>query len=70
MQVHDDGQGGADAARGSGISGLDERAQALGGSVTVDSPVGGPTVLRLWLPLVAERPGHSLPWGAPRVTRI
>lgn len=70
VQVHDDGQGGADAARGSGISGLDERAQALGGSVTVDSPVGGPTVLRLWLPLDAERPGHSLPWGAPRVSRI
>ncbi|MGX6397634.1 hypothetical protein ACVB9L_10820, partial [Rothia kristinae] len=70
VRVDSVGQGGGGASRGSGISGLEERAPALGGSVTVDSPVGGPPVLRLWLPLDAGRPGHSLPGGAPRGTRV
>lgn len=46
MVVTDDGVGGADPSRGSGLAGLVERAHSLGATLTVDSPTGGPTVLR------------------------
>ncbi|WP_420040188.1 sensor histidine kinase [Gordonia sp. MP11Mi] len=46
MVVTDDGVGGADPALGSGLAGLIERANALGAVLAVDSPRGGPTVLR------------------------
>ncbi|WP_026917709.1 sensor histidine kinase [Gordonia shandongensis] len=46
MVVTDDGIGGADPANGSGLAGLVERADALGATLTIDSPHGGPTVLR------------------------
>ena len=47
----DDGVGGADAERGSGLRGLADRVAALDGTLTVDSPVGGGTRLRAELPL-------------------
>ncbi|MFN8027930.1 MAG: sensor histidine kinase [Acidimicrobiia bacterium] len=50
VEVRDDGRGGAHAGDGSGLAGLDERARALGGSFQVDSPEGGPTVVRAVLP--------------------
>jgi signal transduction histidine kinase len=50
VQVRDDGRGGADPARGSGITGLADRAAAAGGRLLLSSPVGGPTVLRVELP--------------------
>src|SRR5207244_42757 len=40
VTVRDDGRGGADPARGSGIVGLRDRAEALGGSLEVESPPG------------------------------
>ncbi|MEU4272230.1 sensor histidine kinase [Streptomyces sp. NPDC026092] len=49
VRVTDDGVGGADAS-GSGLSGLASRAAALDGRFAVDSPVGGPTVVRAVLP--------------------
>ncbi|MFD7321077.1 sensor histidine kinase [Streptomyces sp. NPDC059875] len=49
VRVTDDGTGGADAS-GSGLSGLASRAAALDGRFAVDSPVGGPTVVRAVLP--------------------
>lgn len=49
--ARDRGHGGVDLARGSGLRGLSERADALGGRLTVDSPAGGPTVLLLELPM-------------------
>ncbi|MFG2768951.1 sensor histidine kinase [Streptomyces sp. NPDC048350] len=49
VQVTDDGAGGADAS-GSGLSGLASRAAALDGRFAVDSPAGGPTVVRAVLP--------------------
>ncbi|MEV4947475.1 histidine kinase [Streptomyces sp. NPDC053755] len=49
VRVRDDGTGGADAA-GSGLTGLASRAAALDGRLAVDSPVGGPTVVRAELP--------------------
>lgn len=45
LTVHDDGRGGADASRGSGIAVLFDRAAAMGGSVHVDSPSGAGTTV-------------------------
>jgi PAS domain S-box-containing protein len=45
-EVEDDGVGGADANGGSGLRGLADRVEALDGTLTVDSPKGGPTLLR------------------------
>jgi signal transduction histidine kinase len=52
LAISDDGVGGADAARGSGLTGLADRVQALGGSFTVDSPLDGGTRLTVALPLL------------------
>ncbi|SCF27418.1 sensor histidine kinase [Micromonospora mirobrigensis] len=50
VQVCDDGRGGADPARGSGITGLADRAAAADGRLLISSPPGGPTILRVELP--------------------
>jgi signal transduction histidine kinase len=50
MTVSDDGVGGAAPTPGHGIAGLEERAHGLGGTLTVSSPVGGPTVVFAQLP--------------------
>ncbi len=50
VEVVDDGVGGADAGRGSGILGLRDRAAAVGGTLTVDSPAGRGTRVRAELP--------------------
>jgi signal transduction histidine kinase len=55
VRVADDGRGGADAARGSGLRGLADRVQALGGALKVESPPGAGTRLRATLP-IAHRP--------------
>jgi PAS domain S-box-containing protein len=54
VEVADDGVGGADASRGSGLRGLADRVEALGGSLDVASPAGGGTSLRAEIP-VADR---------------
>jgi signal transduction histidine kinase len=48
--VTDDGVGGADPARGTGLAGLARRAQSVDGTFEVVSPPGGPTVLSVDLP--------------------
>jgi len=48
----DDGIGGADPARGSGLVGLRDRVEALGGTIVVQSPTGSGTVVDVALPLV------------------
>ncbi|HEX6538452.1 MAG TPA: ATP-binding protein, partial [Candidatus Dormibacteraeota bacterium] len=50
VSVEDDGVGGADRSRGSGIAGLADRAAALGGSLSVESPQGGGTRVIAELP--------------------
>jgi signal transduction histidine kinase len=50
IEVRDDGIGGAAAAAGSGLAGLRDRVGALGGSLVVDSPAGGPTAITAVLP--------------------
>jgi signal transduction histidine kinase len=48
--VSDDGQGGAAPAGGSGLDGLAQRAAAVDGTLTIDSPPGGPTRITVELP--------------------
>lgn len=50
--VRDYGAGGADESVGSGLMGIRRRVAALDGTVTVTSPVGGPTVIEVELPCV------------------
>ena len=54
LSVRDDGVGGADSARGSGLVGLDDRVEALGGSLRVDSRPGKGTTITAELPLELE----------------
>ncbi|WP_336923987.1 sensor histidine kinase [Aquipuribacter sp. SD81] len=74
--VTDDGRGGADPTRGSGLIGLRDRVGAVDGDVLVSSPPGGPTVLSVRLPLpppgpaagaaaVPVRPGVPVAPGTP-----
>ncbi len=49
--VADDGVGGADSNRGSGLRGLEDRVAAIGGSLAVESPVGGGTRVVAEIPL-------------------
>ena len=50
LEIRDDGRGGADESRGSGLAGIRRRAEAFDGTLTLTSPPGGPTVLRVELP--------------------
>ncbi|MEU9149076.1 sensor domain-containing protein [Streptomyces sp. NPDC048417] len=50
LEVRDDGRGGADASAGSGLTGLGDRVSVLDGTLSVSSPPGGPTLLRVELP--------------------
>ncbi|MDP9869570.1 MULTISPECIES: sensor histidine kinase [Streptosporangium] len=52
IEVIDDGRGGADEARGTGIAGICRRVAALDGTVRLDSPPGGPTTLAVRIPCV------------------
>jgi len=51
VAVRDDGVGGADPVKGSGLLGLKDRAEAMGGTMTLQSPPGGGTSLHVELPL-------------------
>jgi signal transduction histidine kinase len=51
LSIRDDGIGGADPARGSGLIGLRDRVQALGGAIDVNSPPGEGTAIVVELPL-------------------
>jgi signal transduction histidine kinase len=51
LLVRDDGVGGATVAHGSGLIGLSDRVQALGGTITVRSPAGEGTTLEIDLPI-------------------
>jgi signal transduction histidine kinase len=53
LEISDDGIGGADAGRGSGLSGLAQRMSTVDGHINVSSPAGGPTMVTVELPLRA-----------------
>jgi signal transduction histidine kinase len=50
VEVEDDGHGGADTGRGTGLQGVADRVSVLDGRLLVSSPAGGPTVFRLLVP--------------------
>jgi signal transduction histidine kinase len=50
VEVRDDGKGGASPNGGSGLNGLEERVGALGGTLVLDSPPGGPTSITAVIP--------------------
>jgi signal transduction histidine kinase len=56
LLVRDDGVGGANADAGSGLSGLGDRVAAVGGTLTLSSPLGGPTVLEAQIPCSRREP--------------
>jgi signal transduction histidine kinase len=58
VEIRDDGRGGADAAGGTGLTGLADRVAVLDGRMSVSSPAGGPTILHV------EVPWHSQPPSA------
>lgn len=51
VSVTDDGQGGAHLSKGSGLVGLQSRVRSVGGTLTIDSPIGGPTTVLAVIPL-------------------
>jgi GAF domain-containing protein len=51
LSVRDDGEGGADATRGSGLTGLRDRIEALGGKIEIKSPSGSGTVIEVEIPI-------------------
>ena len=51
LSIRDDGIGGADAAKGSGLIGLTDRVEALGGRMAISSPPGSGTSLLVKIPL-------------------
>jgi signal transduction histidine kinase len=57
LTVSDDGTGGADLSRGSGLVGLTDRVEALGGAMTVTSRPGAGTTIQAELPLSGPRLG-------------
>jgi len=63
VRVRDNGCGGADFSLGSGLVGLKDRAEALGGYLRVDSPPGAGTTLEITLPL-GDPSGPKVPPGA------
>jgi signal transduction histidine kinase len=56
MQVGDDGHGGADPVRGTGLRGIERRLAAFDGTMTLSSPAGGPTIVTMELPCVSSSP--------------
>ncbi|MCW2527620.1 MAG: sensor histidine kinase [Pseudonocardiales bacterium] len=60
ITVTDDGRGGADARHGTGLDGMVRRLAAFDGTVEVDSPNGGPTVVTLELPCELSQPAPTI----------
>jgi signal transduction histidine kinase len=52
--VSDDGVGGAALAKGHGLAGLADRLAGVDGTLTVQSPAGGPTTLTAGLPRLRD----------------
>ena len=59
VEVSDDGSGGATLDAGSGLRGLSDRVEALGGRLELYSPAPGGTLLRVELPLSGDLPGRQ-----------
>ena len=56
IEISDNGHGGADLHRGTGLTGLVDRVAVAGGRMLLSSPPGGPTLLRVELPCTQHQP--------------
>jgi len=65
VTIVDDGIGGADPDRGSGLIGLNDRLQALGGELSIESPSGEGTSVRAALPVAVDQFGDEGPRKDP-----
>jgi signal transduction histidine kinase len=59
LRIRDDGVGGADPCGGTGLMGLRDRVEALGGELAIDSPAGGGTSIRASIPLDEASPDSA-----------
>jgi GAF domain-containing protein len=60
LEIRDDGAGGADPERGTGLIGLKDRVDALGGTISLASPVGAGTTIRVRLPATPRQEHRPL----------
>jgi signal transduction histidine kinase len=56
MVVADDGRGGAEPEKGSGLRGIEHRLEAFDGTMQISSPSGGPTVVTMEVPCAPSSP--------------
>ncbi|WP_328502779.1 sensor histidine kinase [Streptomyces sp. NBC_00457] len=59
LRIEDDGCGGADMSQGTGLTGLADRVSVLDGRLSLSSPPGGPTLLRMEIPCRPSRPARE-----------
>jgi signal transduction histidine kinase len=59
IEISDNGHGGADPDRGTGLTGLADRVAVAGGRMLLSSPPGGPTVLRVEVPCPQSTPSSG-----------
>jgi signal transduction histidine kinase len=59
LSIRDDGVGGADPSRGSGLIGLKDRLEALGGTIKLESPPGAGTWIDVEIPVSLDQPSDS-----------
>jgi signal transduction histidine kinase len=59
LEISDNGHGGADPGRGSGLTGLADRVAVADGRMLLSSPLGGPTVLRVEVPCPQSTPSSG-----------
>jgi signal transduction histidine kinase len=59
LVISDDGVGGVDPSHGSGLVGISDRVEALGGALDVTSPAGGGTTLQIQIPLKPQKAALS-----------
>jgi signal transduction histidine kinase len=64
LEIKDDGVGGADPGRGTGLIGLKDRVDTLGGTISLASPAGAGTTIRVRLP-AGRRAGEVPPFRRP-----
>jgi signal transduction histidine kinase len=66
LLVSDDGVGGADPSRGSGLIGLSDRVEAVGGRIEITSPPGGGTSLLVTIPVSPPEPAAGVGAASPQ----
>ncbi len=66
--VGDDGCGGADARRGTGLRGIERRLAAFDGTLRLDSPPGGPTEITMELPCLMTSTTNGSGSSSPKTT--